>query len=280
MSTPAISIIMPTYNRGYRIADTIQTVLDQTVSEWELLIVDDGSTDNTATVIEQIGDERIRYFHQRNQGPVAARNYGLTKARADWIAYLDSDDELFPLCVERILYWVNHTPNAVFGFPRAKRSLELYQDGQLVRSIDDSDDTPPSLTLREMFNRKANMNPNGFFHRRSVINEGLRWDEIGHPMEDWELAMTIGQRYPDGFLYISEVLVHYHQRFGGDGIVSSKQYSDWAETFERIYQKHKHDKLMADQDWYPRKVHKWRQRQAEFEAGTQPPYYQYHFQQE
>ena len=90
--------------------------------------------------------------------------------------------------------------------------------------------------------------------------------------------MTIGEKYPHGFLYVEEVLYNYHQRYGGDGLVSSKTYSDWADIFESIYRKHRHNPLLAGQKWYPAKVQKWRKLQREFETGKLPPYYLYYFQ--
>lgn len=90
--------------------------------------------------------------------------------------------------------------------------------------------------------------------------------------------MSMGEKYPEGFLYVEEVLYNYHQRYGGDGVVSNSTYSDWAKTFECVYQKHKNDRMLVGQTWYPRKVEKWNRLQKEFEEGTQPPYHLYYFQ--
>lgn len=88
-----ISIIMPTYNRGPLIACAIRSILQQTYTNFELIIVDDGSTDRTREVVESFEDARIRYVFQQNKGVSAARNTGLSHAEGQYIAYLDSDNE-------------------------------------------------------------------------------------------------------------------------------------------------------------------------------------------
>lgn len=93
---PFFSIIIPTYNRAHMIDVAIQSVLDQTSSNWELIIVDDGSTDDTKEVVEQFNDPRIKYVYQENQERSAARNRGILVSNGEWICFLDSDDE-FPL---------------------------------------------------------------------------------------------------------------------------------------------------------------------------------------
>lgn len=90
------SVIMPTYNYGRYILDSIRSVQQQTVDDWELVIVDDGSDDDTEEKVAAVADSRIRYFTQPNQGVSAARNFGLKVARGDYIAFLDADDLMVP----------------------------------------------------------------------------------------------------------------------------------------------------------------------------------------
>lgn len=89
--TEKISVIIPTYNRASYIRDAIESILEQTYPVFEIIVVDDGSTDNTSEVIRLYGD-RIRYFWQQNSGPGAARNRGIKEAKGDYVAFLDSDD--------------------------------------------------------------------------------------------------------------------------------------------------------------------------------------------
>jgi glycosyltransferase involved in cell wall biosynthesis len=90
------SIIIPTYNRAERIAEAIKSVLNQTFGDFELIIVDDGSTDNTEEITKSILDPRIHYFKKNNEERAIARNYGIHRAKGDYITFLDSDDQLFP----------------------------------------------------------------------------------------------------------------------------------------------------------------------------------------
>lgn len=98
-----VSIIMPSYNTAQFISETIKSVLAQTYTNWELIIVDDCSTDNTDKVVNSfLTDERIRYLkNKKNSGAAVSRNYALREARGKWIAFLDSDDLWLPEKLEK-----------------------------------------------------------------------------------------------------------------------------------------------------------------------------------
>lgn len=89
---PKISVVIPTYNRADKVGKTIDSALAQTVSDIEVIVVDDGSSDDTCGVLNAAYGDRIRYFFQENQGAGCARNRGIDEARGEWIAFLDSDD--------------------------------------------------------------------------------------------------------------------------------------------------------------------------------------------
>lgn len=277
ISTPQISVVTPTYNRAYIIEKPIKSVLDQTFRNFEYIIVDDGSDDSTESVVKSYGDERIRYVKQSNKGVSAACNAGWREARAPWVIYVDSDDELLSHCLEVTLRWLEKHPEAVFAIPRAERFMDLYENGVLVKTIDDSADTPPEFSLRDIFHRNAGFSRNGFVHRRDLMEEGIAWDEDLSVMEDWELMMQIGERHPRGFLYIPEVLYRYRLRYGTDSLLSQANYMTWVNAFEYIYGRHKNDQQMKGQNWYPRKVEKWRKLHEEFKSGERSSYQQYYF---
>jgi glycosyltransferase involved in cell wall biosynthesis len=97
-----VSVIMTAYNYGHYIAEAIASVQAQTFTRWELIIVDDGSTDNTSQVVAPyLTDKRIVYLHQGNRGQPAAINFGISHARAPWIAFLDADDRWSPEKLQR-----------------------------------------------------------------------------------------------------------------------------------------------------------------------------------
>ena len=92
-----VSIIMPSWNTGEFITESIQSVLNQTYTNWELIIIDDCSSDDTDQIVESINDERIKYLkNEKNCGAALTRNRGLREARGEWIAFLDSDDLWMP----------------------------------------------------------------------------------------------------------------------------------------------------------------------------------------
>lgn len=93
---PACSIVLPTFNRAHLLAQAIDSVLAQSFGEWELIVVDDGSTDATSRLVARHRDRRIRYVSQLHRGRSAARNRGVELARSDLIGFLDSDDRLLP----------------------------------------------------------------------------------------------------------------------------------------------------------------------------------------
>lgn len=102
MSTsPQVSVIMPAFNAEKTISAAVESVFKQTFENWELLVINDGSTDSTLDIMSQFNDERIRLITQVNQGVAAARNTGLRQANGEYIAFLDSDDLWLPTKLEK-----------------------------------------------------------------------------------------------------------------------------------------------------------------------------------
>lgn len=93
---PFFSVIIPLYNKERFVFNTLKSVLNQTFTDYEIIVVNDGSTDHSISVIEQINDKRIKLFHQKNQGVSVARNKGIELAQADYICFLDADDFWYP----------------------------------------------------------------------------------------------------------------------------------------------------------------------------------------
>jgi glycosyltransferase involved in cell wall biosynthesis len=114
MSEALVSVIIPSYNRAYCICATVDSALAQTHKNMEIVVVDDGSTDDTAAVMAaRYGAEpRVRYLHQKNQGVSTARNFGLRSARGDYLALLDSDDVWLPWKIEAQVQCLEKIPTA------------------------------------------------------------------------------------------------------------------------------------------------------------------------
>jgi len=109
---PKVSVIIPTYNRADMVGDAIQSVLQQTFEDFELIVVDDGSVDDTLAVIGRYTDARLRYMYQENAGGPAARNRGWRNSIAEHILFLDSDDLLLPNALEALFTEASAHPNA------------------------------------------------------------------------------------------------------------------------------------------------------------------------
>lgn len=123
--SPFFSIVIPTYNRAHTIRRPIDSIIAQTFIDWELIIVDDGSTDETKEIVLSYHDERIKYVWQENKKESAARNHGISLAKGEWICFQDSDDE----------YLTNHLDvlyNAILQYPGLKvirSGILIFQNG-------------------------------------------------------------------------------------------------------------------------------------------------------
>jgi len=128
---PKVSVVIPTYNLSHMVGDTINSVLRQTEPDLEAIVVDDGSTDNTRAVVEGIKDNRVSYFYKDNGGTPSSYNYGFSKAKGQYVAFLDHDD-LWPENYLQVM--LSHLENnsefgAAYGLITA-----LYPDGRKIKS--------------------------------------------------------------------------------------------------------------------------------------------------
>ena len=141
-----VSIIMPSYNTAAYIKESIQSVLNQTYTNWELIIVDDCSTDSTDEVLETIKDSRIRYFkNDKNSGAAVSRNKALREAKGQWIAFLDSDDLWMPEKLEKQIYFMESNGYAFSYTSYEEIDIEGNKTGIRVTG-------PKKITKTGMFN--------------------------------------------------------------------------------------------------------------------------------
>jgi glycosyltransferase involved in cell wall biosynthesis len=134
---PEVSVVIPTFNRAGFVVKAVQSVLNQTFNDWELIVVDDGSTDDTRSALKQF-EGRIRYVHQSNSGVSAARNTGIRAATGQWLAFLDSDDEWTAGYLARQMASVDKVPglcmqtaNCVFRGLNGERQTYFEMNGIL-----------------------------------------------------------------------------------------------------------------------------------------------------
>lgn len=192
-----ISIIIPVYNLEDYIATTLKSCREQSYSDFEVIIVDDGSTDSSSERIRPyLDDHRFRYFRQKNAGVSAARNKGIEESTGEFITFLDGDDTLAPDTLERFAGFISGTPDTDWVLFSVKRVLE---DGSEMKNIPDN--LMPSycftenerLSLKEAFQRMEKRTLHvcvgGVFYRRSKF--GFRF--INGRFEDTYIIMEMLQ---------------------------------------------------------------------------------------
>ena len=203
---PRVSIVIPTYNRSMMVRRAIDSVLAQTFQDFEILVVDDGSTDDTRDALAAY-PESVRYVPQANQGPAAARNHGMRLARGDYIGFLDSDDLYLPHNLEAHLRQFQANPAAGL----------VYSGGAIVdhegRWIKDS--RPDPRYRGDVLERLVYYN----FIIPSTVLMSRPCMEFAGPMntrlwfaEDWYYWLRIASRYPVDF--VDDILVRYQRTKG------------------------------------------------------------------
>lgn len=274
MPNPTISIIIPTYNRAYCIGQAIKKIQQQTFADWELIIIDDGSGDNTREIVMgfERSDNRVKYIHQNNQGPSIARNRGLSEAVGRIIVYVDSDDELDPNFLSVIVDSFDSNDKRIsYGIVNHIRQLSLVDNqGKILSSQEPFIIYQGQATLQQYYHWEVKTCGTGIFHSKEILANGITWDKSLRYLEDWDFLLQMGNRFPENFIHIPEPLFKYNQAYGSDGLCSAATYKNWADAFSYVYQKHKNDFLMKEQNWYPERVEKYNRLQKMVEEGKEP----------
>lgn len=203
--SPRVSVIIPTYNRAHLVNRAIQSVLNQTYQDFEVIVVDDCSTDNTAEVVNSIGDERVRYVpHQVNKGASASRNTGIGAAKGELVGFLDSDDEWLPEKLQK----------QVDKFDSASPNVGLIYGGYIV--IDDE----TKKTIQRVYPEKRGYvfedvlkmsgptNPLTPLVKRECFEKVGLFDEEMRFGEDWDMWVRIAEHYE--FDFVSDTVGRYY----------------------------------------------------------------------
>jgi glycosyltransferase involved in cell wall biosynthesis len=200
---PKVSIVMPTYNRANVIGEAIQSVIDQDYGEWELVVCDDASTDDTEAVVGRFGDARIRYLKLGKSGAAAARNTGLGKAKGEIIAYLDSDNAWHPRFLSRMVLALLEQPgrSAVYG-----NYIDYIVEAPGSASIKSF--TRPAFDQERLLDKNF-IDLNTFVHRRELYDCFGGFDETLTRRQDYDLIIKYTWlRDP---LYANELLALYQR---------------------------------------------------------------------
>ena len=228
-NTPLVSVIIPTYNRANLIKRSVDSVLNQTYKNFEIIIIDDGSTDNTEKIISSINDPRIVYLKQENHGASTARNKGIEIAKGEFIAFQDSDDVWhFDKLEKQVIALQNNNADVVF--------CKMFAFGNLRKRIVSNNFKQGFLGKKTL---PLGISTQSLLGRRNIFIN-FYFDSNTEPIEDFELLLRINQNF--SIYCIDEPLVDYYSQ---DNSISNKSYTKF-KSFELILNKHKEILKNAD----------------------------------
>lgn len=204
MPDPYFTVVIPTYNRAKFIHAAIESVLRQSFFDFEVIVVDDGSTDNTETVVKSVRDDRLRYLRKINGERGAARNFGAREARGKYVTFLDSDDTVYPHHLQTAYDFLSSQPVEIchLGFDMKDTN------GYLIRTSPYIEDINRRILAGNV------LSCNGVFVQREVLLENpFSEDRALSSLEDWELWIRMAARYT---IYpvkgITSTVTHHEER--------------------------------------------------------------------
>ncbi len=230
---PLVSVVIPTYNRADLLPRAVDSVLNQTYENLEVIVVDDGSTDNTEEVIKDYTDPRVRYIKlEENRGQNPARNVGIRAADGEFIANQDSDDKWLPEKLEKqmeVYLEDPDVPKLVYTKVRGR-----FKDGTTVtvpeKWVDNKEGYVHDQLLRGNF-----VSTVGMLTEEKCLKKVGYWDEELPRMTDWDLALRLSKHFE--FRLVDEVLVlAFHEDEHVQADVDAL-----LEGYERIFEKHLED---------------------------------------
>jgi len=231
---PSVSIIMPAYNAAKTISDSIQSVLNQTYTDWELIIINDGSSDSTSSIVGAYPDPRIILLEQQNSGVAEARNNGIRHARGNMIAFLDSDDLWIETKLEKFMLFIQQQNFCGLAYSK----IRYFSDNPA-----DSLPYNPWEPFHEI-NPYHNLLLIDYIPTLTVMVNKIIFDEVGlfdknfFGTEDWDMWLRIVKKHP--IALISEELSLYRNHESG----ISKKFDRQHQQQYNVMQKH----LLNDQN--------------------------------
>ncbi len=212
---PAVSVVIPAYNRAHLLPRALRSVQTQTVKELEIIVVDDASTDGTEAAVRAFEEGRMRCVrHAQNQGGSAARNTGIAEARAPLVAFLDSDDEWLPHKLERQLSALRRRPEAALAYAR----FALCEKGRDVTAR--YRPFPEECSARGLLRTNCVGTASTVVARRAVLEKIGGFDEGLPSCQDWDAWLRMARH--GALVRVPEVLAKYHHLHGGPHQISAQ----------------------------------------------------------
>ena len=225
-TTPILSIIMPCYNQAQYIDEAIQSVIRQTYKDWELIIVDDGSTDDSFSIAKRYAqsDSRIKAFSQDNGGPSKARNNGVKRSSGKYIMFFDSDDRLAPQYLDIGVQYMTSHPECTVFYSRLKRFGKMNDEVGIHFISYEQELCVSSLFLTCIIKRSDFVRIGGF-------------DEQMKGYEDWEMFIRLLYHNDNVYQY-PEIMFFYRWNMD-EGSVNLQAIRRSKEIMEYIYDKNR-----------------------------------------
>ncbi|MHC4950844.1 MAG: glycosyltransferase [Planctomycetota bacterium] len=238
---PVVSVIIPTYNRRNLLSEAIESVLSQTLADFEVIVIDDGSTDGTDEAVKAIDDPRIRYYYKDNGGVSSARNAGLDKATGQYIAFLDSDDLYKPEYLKTMVSALENNPDYGVAYTAA---INHFPDGGVEEYRMEA--CCSGWITKEMFDYFFLFCQTSVIRRKVLKN--IFFDEQLDISEDVDFLLRLSCQ--SQFLYVPEPRLI--RRVQSDSLSqengTARKAEDKIRVLERFYQE------MGGSQWFSRRV--------------------------
>jgi len=224
---PMFSVVIPTYNRAKYLRRAIQSVLNQTCTDYEIIVVDDGSTDRTRSVAASFGPQ-IRYIYQKNRGPSEARNTGIRAARGTYIAFLDSDDRFLPNKLQKNKEFLESHPDCKFLYSwyynvRGRRK-RIDRSGGRIRDLDQF--------RYHLYKRSFTVRTSTVVIHRSCFEEVGGFNRKYRYSQDWDMWLRLASKYMGYCQPAALVLYRRHDR---KPIPAKRRHRNIRKTARRLY---------------------------------------------
>lgn len=233
-----ISVIIPTYNRAKILPRAIKSVLNQSFEDFELIVVDDGSTDKTKEIVQtfQKKDLRVKYIWQKNSGaPARPKNRGIREAKGEYLAFLDDDDEWEKEKLEEQIRLFESQRNLGFvgcdiliiNERGERKELKEYKIPKYS----------PKIFFERLLERNFLLTSSSIMVKKEIFNEIGFFDENLKVADDWDMWLRISKKFP--FDFVSKFLIKYyiHQKSITPNLDPEKE----AKELEYIFEKHRKD---------------------------------------
>ncbi len=248
MTNNLFSIIIPTYNRADVIEASINSIKMQTYKHWELIIVDDNSTDHTRIIVEALAlnEPRIKYVHNNfTHCAAGTRKTGLTHCRGEYIAYLDSDNAAINTWLEESLEIFNEDTNVNVIYPSLNFKIVDIKNG-VPRILFRNSGFNEKLSIKDIWSHKFEGDPNGLVHKNTQGN--VTWDEDFKIYEDYDYSLQLSIYFNnEGFFFNPLTLINYTRTYGKDGVCNNADYSQLVKHLKMLQKKYNPNKNWSAQ---------------------------------